>query len=356
MSFFIDAIVDSLQVGLITIFGFVIVSFMAYKDLAVDGWTVKMLHKDNVYIGTLCQSFGYIAGMAIGANAFLFLNSVSFCNQYIWPFPKEHPLLNHQYFLLIMGGIYLSTGFIVHCFLKEGPEKNFYQIVEGQRVQVNPKGLERVKYIFQRLWSVLKNRNYMSVLIMITVCQIGVQAHRPVSMVILQRQGFEKEKISFVNLIGLPVAALVTITGTYLAKIRKEVIVFLSIVCGFTLSEIWLYSIVSQYRDEDDTSSYHQLIGYTMISGFFDSLEYVTMGGFSFRIAEKSIGASMVTLFNALSNLSKSWPKTLSITMLSYLDYWEIAAISLSLQLIFIVIYSKEMIRLSKLDREDYSN
>ena len=355
MSFFIDNIVDTLQIGTLTIFGFTIVSFMAYKDLAVDGWTVKMLHKDNVYIGTLCQSFGYIAGTVIGANFFLFLNSTSFCNEYLRPFPQPYPLLNHQYFLLIMGVVYLITGICVHFFVKESPEKHFFKFVNGKKVQSDLLGKERIKFIFQRIWHVLKNRNYLGVLLMISTCQIGIQAHRPTSMVILQRKGFEKEKISFVNLIGLPIAAVVTLTGSYFAKIKRELIVFLCIISSYTLLEIWLYSIVSQYRDDDDTSSYHQLIGYTLIVGFFDSLEYVTMGGFSFRIADKAIGASMVTLNNALSNLSRAWPKTLFISLLSSLEYWHIATIALTVQILFVLIYSKEVLRLSKLDRIDFS-
>ncbi len=57
----------------------------ATQDIAVDGWALTMLSKENVSWGSTCNSVGQTAGWFIGNVIFLTLESADFCNKYLRP-------------------------------------------------------------------------------------------------------------------------------------------------------------------------------------------------------------------------------------------------------------------------------
>ena len=54
------------------------------QDIAVDSWAVEILHPDNASYGSTCQSVGIKIGSLISTSLFISLNSVEFCNNYIY--------------------------------------------------------------------------------------------------------------------------------------------------------------------------------------------------------------------------------------------------------------------------------
>lgn len=57
----------------------------ATQDIAVDGWALTMLSKENVSWGSTCNSVGQTAGWFIGNVIFLTLESADFSNKYVRP-------------------------------------------------------------------------------------------------------------------------------------------------------------------------------------------------------------------------------------------------------------------------------
>lgn len=62
----------------------------ATQDIAVDGWALTMLSRENVGYASTCNSVGQTAGYFLGNVLFLALESASFCNKYLrfQPQPK----------------------------------------------------------------------------------------------------------------------------------------------------------------------------------------------------------------------------------------------------------------------------
>jgi len=65
---------------LLTFFVFIITC----QDIAVDAWAVEMLHPCNSTYGSSAQSIGHRLGMFISTSVFISLNSIQFCQKWIY--------------------------------------------------------------------------------------------------------------------------------------------------------------------------------------------------------------------------------------------------------------------------------
>lgn len=79
------------------------------QDIAVDGWAVEILHPCNSTYASACQSVGLRTGMGISTTLFIALNTVEFCNRWIYPAdsPREEPLISIPNFILYWGTLQL---------------------------------------------------------------------------------------------------------------------------------------------------------------------------------------------------------------------------------------------------------
>lgn len=58
------------------------------QDIAVDGWALTMLSRENVGYASTCNSVGQTAGYFMGNVLFLALESPDFCNKYLRAEPR----------------------------------------------------------------------------------------------------------------------------------------------------------------------------------------------------------------------------------------------------------------------------
>lgn len=76
MNFFIDIVK-------LTIIFWVLTFFTATQDVAVDGWGLTILSRENVSWSSTCNSAGVTAGWLIGGVVFIIIQSTDFSNKYI---------------------------------------------------------------------------------------------------------------------------------------------------------------------------------------------------------------------------------------------------------------------------------
>ena len=66
-------------------FTFTLVIFLlSLQDIAVDGWALEILKKENHSFQASCQAVGMKIGMFMSTTVFLAFSSVDFCNKYIF--------------------------------------------------------------------------------------------------------------------------------------------------------------------------------------------------------------------------------------------------------------------------------
>ena len=76
--------------------GFLMVNtfFITCQDIAVDSWACEMLSPENSSYASSAQSVGHMCGRLISTTMFIALNSVDFCNKYIYAEPQSEPILS----------------------------------------------------------------------------------------------------------------------------------------------------------------------------------------------------------------------------------------------------------------------
>ena len=110
---------DTPQVTILTALFFALNFLAATQDIAVDGWALTMLSKENRGYASTCNTVGQTAGYFIGNVVFLALNSPSFSNQYLRSVPAEVGFVTLPQFLWFWGMVFLVTTTLVAIFKKE---------------------------------------------------------------------------------------------------------------------------------------------------------------------------------------------------------------------------------------------
>lgn len=83
------------------------------QDIAVDGWALTMLSRENVGYASTCNSVGQTAGYFLGNVLFLALESADFCNKYLRfePQPRGIVTLSGSVFIVLLGLLYVYKSF-----------------------------------------------------------------------------------------------------------------------------------------------------------------------------------------------------------------------------------------------------
>uniref|UniRef100_A0A4W2FJ82 Solute carrier family 33 member 1 n=2 Tax=Bos TaxID=9903 RepID=A0A4W2FJ82_BOBOX len=94
----------------------------ATQDIAVDGWALTMLSRENVGYASTCNSVGQTAGYFLGNVLFLALESADFCNKYLRFEPQPRGIVTLSDFLFFWGTVFLITTTLVALLKKENKE------------------------------------------------------------------------------------------------------------------------------------------------------------------------------------------------------------------------------------------
>ena len=107
------------NVGFLTIVFFFLHFLAATQDIAVDGWALTMLSRENVGYASTCNTVGQTAGFFISYTFFLALQSKDFCNGYLRWEPQETGMVELPSFLFFFGVLFLIVTTIVWLMKRE---------------------------------------------------------------------------------------------------------------------------------------------------------------------------------------------------------------------------------------------
>ena len=89
------------EIVLLSSYFFLLYFLMATQDIAVDGWALTMLSKDNVGYASMCNSIGQSLGIFLANQGFIALSDESWCSRWLG--------MDAGKTLVNMTGIFLST-------------------------------------------------------------------------------------------------------------------------------------------------------------------------------------------------------------------------------------------------------
>ena len=118
---------------LLTAIFFLLNFLAATQDIAVDGWALTMLSRENVGYASTCNTVGQTAGFFMGNVVFLALTSADFSNKYLRTEPQPTGVVTLSGFFYFWGIIFIVSTTLVGLFKREKSEKELHgeEAVEG---------------------------------------------------------------------------------------------------------------------------------------------------------------------------------------------------------------------------------
>ena len=99
----LDKFIEDKRYFTIALMFFLIILLLVLQDIAIDGWCLTIVKKENLDNASLTQTIGVQCGMFIGTTLFYALNSLEFCNNYIYSTKQDDPILNESKFFMFWG-------------------------------------------------------------------------------------------------------------------------------------------------------------------------------------------------------------------------------------------------------------
>jgi hypothetical protein len=94
----INIFISTKDTFLLTFVFFGLTFLCACQDVALDGWAISLLSKENVSWQSTCNNAGFNAGILVSETLFIILDSVTFSNNYVRPLfhlpAQNHGLIN----------------------------------------------------------------------------------------------------------------------------------------------------------------------------------------------------------------------------------------------------------------------
>ncbi|XP_003441755.1 acetyl-coenzyme A transporter 1 [Oreochromis niloticus] len=314
---YLSAKVDSLlqskggpDVVTLTAVFFVLAFLAATQDIAVDGWALTMLSRENVGYASTCNSVGQTAGYFLGNVLFLALESPDFCNKYLRIVPKDTGIVTLSDFLFFWGVVFLISTTLVAIFKREN--------VRGRRTTTTPEETQGVMETYKLLLSIIKMPTVFTFCLLLLTAKMGFSAADAVTGLKLMEAGVPKEQLALLAVPMVPLQIfLPVVISRYTAGPRPLDIFYkafpfrLLIGLEFALLVWWTPSV----KQEGGFPVYYYavvLLSYALHQVALYSM-YVACMAFHAKVSDPLIGGTYMTLLNTVTNLGGNWPSTVAL-------------------------------------------
>jgi PAT family acetyl-CoA transporter-like MFS transporter 1 len=198
LSYSINYLLDSDGVGpniYVLTAVFLMLNFLAAtQDIAVDGWALTMLSRNNVGYASTCNSVGQTAGYFLGNVVFLALESADFCNTYLRSEPQTDGLVTLSGFFYFWGIVFLVTTTLIMIFKHE--------VTNRLPEDVPEMGVLKTYSMLYRIFHLPSVRLFALVLL---TCKIGFSVTDSATGLKLIESGVHKENLA---LLAIPIVPL----------------------------------------------------------------------------------------------------------------------------------------------------
>lgn len=187
------------QMFLLTSVFFMLWFLTATQDIAVDGWALTMLKRNNVGHAATCNAVGQTAGGFIGYVVFLVLESKEFCSKYIFHEEREEGLVTLSGFLLFWGVVFLGTTILIAIFKRENP-------AAAEELENNPD--YGIKKAYPMLWKIVKLKPVIKFSLILLTAKASFAAVDAITTLKLVDYGIPKDKIALLSIPLVPLQIL----------------------------------------------------------------------------------------------------------------------------------------------------
>lgn len=325
LSLFVDQWLGDEQtkpnIGILTVLFFCLNFLAATQDIAVDGWALTMLKKNNVGHASTCNSVGQSAGYFLSYVVFMALESPSFCNTYLRSEPQDVGIVTLPGFFFLWGIFFIASTTIVALIKKEvEPHDPNHEVIHDKDI----------KSAYLCLKDILSLPAVQSLVLVLLTCKIGFSSTDSVMTLKLVEAGIPKEKLGLIAIPLIPLQLVLPLILTKYTVGPKPLQIFLRampyrLMFGIIAAGlVWITpKLVSNAADGLPVSyialllvcyALHQVCVYSM---------YVSIMAFFAKVSDSSVGGTYMTLLNTVTNLGGNWPSMLALYFVDPLTWKE---------------------------------
>ncbi|KAJ2786436.1 hypothetical protein GGI15_001526 [Coemansia interrupta] len=277
-----------------------IVFLGATQDIAVDGWALTLLSKENLSYASTCQTVGINCGFFLSFTVFLALNSSEFSNKYIFSTPRDEGFLQLGSYMAFWSLIYVLVTMYLILFKVETQPTDRGDDQEAEYGLVET---------YQTIWRICKLPHMKLFIIVLFFAKIGFIPNDSITKLKLIEHGLHKEDMALAVLIDFPVQIFF---GYYAArwsqgesKMKPWRVAFILRLACAALS----MATVHYFPQTGLTNWYFCIVILTKVtSSMASTVQFVGLSAFITQIADPVIGGTYMTLLNTLSNFGGTWP------------------------------------------------
>ncbi|XP_066541664.1 acetyl-coenzyme A transporter 1 [Hoplias malabaricus] len=316
LSFTVDSLLDmngtkGPDVVTLTAVFFMLAFLAATQDIAVDGWALTMLSRENVGYASTCNSVGQTAGYFLGNVLFLALESADFCNKYLRFEPQDQGIVTLSDFLFFWGIVFMVSTTLVAVMKKENSKH------QGSKRRPKEE-TQGVLETYKLLISIIKMPAVFTFCCLLLTSKIGFSAADAVTGLKLVEAGVPKAELALLAVPMVPLQIMLPLViSKYTAGPRPLDIFYkafpfrLLIGLEYALLVWWTPSVK---HDEGFPVYYYGvvLLSYAVHQVALYSM-YVACMAFHAKVSDPVIGGTYMTLLNTVTNLGGNWPSTLAL-------------------------------------------
>ncbi|KAF6208983.1 hypothetical protein GE061_014726, partial [Apolygus lucorum] len=318
LSFHIDSWLsaENPQVGFLTVLFFAMNFLAATQDIAVDGWALTMLKRQNKSLASTCNTVGQTAGFFLGYVVFMALESASFCNSYLRSEPSDEGMISLPGFLYFWGSAYLLMTTLVAFIKRENLD------VGGEAPSV------RAAFgSYHMLLRILKLPNIQLFAFLLLTSKMGFAAFDGVTSLKFIEKGVPKEKLAVLAVPIVPLQIILPIIVTKLNHPRRPMDLYLKAFpyrLAFNLvGALFVYVTPMIIKANTDIPFYYYLLltGILAIHQVTTSAMFVQQMAFFAMVSDADAGGTYMTLLNTLCNLGGTWTSTTALAVVDTFTY-----------------------------------
>eukprot|EP00752_Nemacystus_decipiens_P013489 g11948.t1 len=288
---------------------------MATQDIAVDGWALTMLSRENVGLASTCNTIGQTLGFFISQVGFLALYDPDVCNKYFRSEPSDVGMLSLSTFLQFWGLVFLvTTGFV--CFFKPEVENGVNDKIMG------------LLDTYKQLYKCVRLPSVQSLVSVLLTCRIAFAVTDAATSLKLVEYGMPKEEIAMLSPILVTLGMIIPIAvGRITAGSRPMTVFLWGYPLRIAVTVVYL-GVLPLSREahmmpggSDSAKFFGWLVTAVVLHEVASNCMFVAQMAFFSRISDPVIGGTYMTLLNTIANVGGKWPNSLSLYMLERLTW-----------------------------------
>jgi len=292
------------HINYLTIFFFSLYFLMATQDIAVDGWALTMLSRENVGYASTCNSIGQAFGYFLANQGFTALSDATWCHRHL-NLPQGTILMTLESFMKVSGWVFLVLTLLVWFLKTERPIAP----------EDEPDGLVET---YVHVGSMFRLKAIQQIIFILFTCKIPFAPADSVAGFKLQEYGMPKADIATISPVLLVIGLVLPAIMAPIVTSRPLDVFMIGMPLKLLTSLLgWVVvqSTKSAYAggSEPGFVYFGSLLGVMVMHEVAGTLIFISLMTFFNKVSDPNIGGTYMTFLNTISNLGSKWPNSVAL-------------------------------------------